>query len=178
FDYFRQAYTRTGDSRPFLGYMNFYLLDRILSDFQRPFWGENSRGFSLPLSYQKAILDFTERSTHKGPIDLNDIAALKSLVGSIQEEFRTTIEIGEPAAGVLAPVCSIQNTLSLLVEFAELIDRIHGHRRLALLLDGIDYLGNLGKVLAPLLSKDEPHSERLVTKAACRLLPRYFYANS
>jgi len=177
FDYFRQAYIRTADDRPFLGYLNFYLLDRILSDLQRPHWKDGS-GLRLPSSYVRAVTGFTERLSENRMVDIDDITSVRGVVADIQEVFKSNVEIGEIGPGILSPICSIENTISLLQAFAESTGQRFSQDRLALLLDGLDHLGDLGRTLAPLLSKDEPHSERLIVKAACRVLPSYLYANT
>ena len=175
FDYFRQEYERTGDDRPFLGYLNFYLLDMLLADLQRSCWHEKP-AFRLPTSFVRALKAFDPDSPTE--VDITDIPLARGLVRDIQAAFAAKIDFGESSPGILSPVCGIQHTISLLAQFADLVKLSHNETRFGLLLDGLDHLGNLGQVLVPLLAKDEPHSEQIITKGACRILPRYLHSES
>lgn len=175
FDYFRQEFERTADDRPFIGYLNFYLLDQLLTELQRPCWQDKAE-FRLPSPYLSALRDFDPSSPTE--VSSREISKLRALVKDIQVDFAAKIDFGESSPGVLSPVCRIQHTISLLSEFADLIAAIHDESRFGLLFDGMDHLGSLGQVLVPLFAKDEPHSEKIIAKAACRILPRYLYAES
>jgi hypothetical protein len=177
FDHFKQTYARTDDSRPFLAYLNWYIFATILDELRREHWRDCAR-MQLPSSYRRAMSRHDQLVAQAPFATSDNIEDLSAIVNSVHSEFCKQIEASDIEPGLLAHLTSIQDTISLLQNFGALIREVYGVDVLALLVDGLDHLGSLGRSLAPLLSKDEPFSDRLILKAACRELPRYLYADS
>jgi hypothetical protein len=176
FDHFKQTFMRTEDSRPFLAYLNLYIFSSLLEDL-KIHW---TSGFELelPRSYRLVISRHDQILAQRPFVDSSNIARISSLVNQIHSEFLKQVEVSDIEPGFLANLTSIQDTLSLLLSFRNLVAVRHAYNSIGLLIDGLDHLEDLGRCLVPLLSKDEPYSDKIVVKAACRELPRYLYANA
>jgi hypothetical protein len=177
FDHFKQTFARTDDGRPFLAYLNWYLLSILIEDLRREHWRGRVR-LALPSPYRRAISRHDQLLAQNPYITDENIGRLAALVNEIHGMFCKQVEASDIEPGLLAYLTSIQDTINLLHSFGDLILEVHGYDVLAILVDGLDHLGALGRSLAPLLSKDEPFADRIVFKAACRELPRYLYAES
>ena len=177
FDHFKQTYTRTEDSRPFLAYLNWYLLSIILEELRRDHWCKAINLF-LPASYRQAFNRHDQLLAQNPYVTDANLERVYSLVNDVHAQFCKQVEASDVEPGLLAHLASIQDTISLLQSFGELVSRVHGANIFGLLIDGLDHLGLLGRSLSPLFSKDEPFADRVVVKAACRELPRYLYSDA
>ena len=148
-----------------------------MEELENSHWPETFE-LNLPRSYRLAISRHDSILAQNPHVDRDNRVRISALIGEIHSAFLKQIEISDIEPGFLAHLTSIQDTLSLLLSFRDLCFACHGHRAIALLIDGLDHLEELGRSLLPLLSKDEPYSDKIVVKAACRELPRYLYASA
>lgn len=175
FDHFRQTYLRTGDDRAFFAYFNWYLLAKALENFRR-FPGTAKHIFRLPQSFA-GVLSRHSGTPPRRALRSEEVDEILMAISELVKEFKKRVQIRDLDPGELAPTASLDDTIVLLESLYSLAE-LRGFSALGLLLDGFDHLGELADLLSPLFSKDEHHAERIVVKAACRALPRHFYATA
>lgn len=173
-DFFKQGFNRTHDPRPFFSYFNLFLLNELCRQLSVSESGRLLK-IRLPAAFHTSL---STDGSFPPTLDFSSPNDVQDKIDDLMDRFARLADLNETAIATLPPLDTLSATTTLLGRLQRQVQTTFGTPRLALLFDGFDHLGDLGVVFASLFAKDEPFSEWLITKAACRELPRYFHVPS